>query len=137
MKFLSLIILLSLLLGCVNVGHLIMGREWLYFDGEAAKKDWWIKKEERELVKRMGDPDAYKWERWQKYWWSGGIGGLNWGNIWVLNLYYGDTVYVFKHHKLIGKRKTWKHEYAHMRGYYGPSWHIVDRSTGKVYDLRR
>lgn len=133
--FLTLSLLLS---GCVNIGHMIIGRHWLYFDGEAAKRDLWVRGEEREFLKEHGNPDSYKWELWpSRYgsnvgWWL-----LDWNNFWVLDMYYGDTVYIFKDHKLYGQRKTWPHEYARMNGHWEPSYHVVDRSTGKVYDIEK
>lgn len=106
----SLFLIIISLNGCVSAGHLIVGRQWLYFDGAAAKNDLWVKGEEKEFIKKTGDPDAYKWEKWP---------AGTFKSVWLLNLYYGDTVYIFKDHVYYGKRQTWEHEFAFMKGYYG------------------
>ena len=138
-KSIYLFLITLSIVGCVNVGHFVIGRHWLYFDGEAAEKDMWILGEEEQFVKQMGAPDAYKWERWQVKDYAGGLGILNWGYMWMLNLYYGDTVYVFRDHHLYAKRKTQPHEFAHMKGQFSMGPRIVDRSAypNKYYYLEK
>lgn len=129
MRNLWLITLLLLVSGCTGVSHLLIGRQNLYFDGDRAHSDFFIQGDARRYIKENGDPEFYKWDRLVK----------QWKTVWVLNMYYGDRVLVFKDNTFFGERETWEEEKMMAHGYYPAGIYIVDRTNSpyKYYSLEK